>query len=225
MNRRNAITLALIFILTALCLSAVLVKEYHIPGIGNRGHANTALGMSLGLDLSGGTHLVYQADLSQIGNESAADAIQGAIDIITRRVDAYGVSEAVIQKQGSDRISIQLPGIRDVDTAIKLIGSTAQLDFREEVYDSSGNPVLDEKGNPTWKPAVGVVNGQEVQLTGKYLKRNAAVVIDQTTNQPMVSFEFNSEGADLFAQITRAACRRSRNPWAYSSTMNTCRAP
>jgi preprotein translocase subunit SecD len=199
-NRRNLIILAFIVLLVVLGLAEVLVKN--APSITGGNPGNNTLGMSLGLDLSGGTHLVYQADLSQIGNESAKDAIQGAIDIITRRVDAYGVSEAVIQKQGSDRISIQLPGIRDVDTAIKLIGSTAQLDFRELVYDSSGNPVKDENGDPIWKPAVGVVNGQEVQLTGKYLKRNSQVVIDQTTNKPQVAFEFDSQGADLFKQIT-----------------------
>lgn len=202
MNRRNIIGLSIILILAALCLSAVLVKEYHIPGVGDRGHDNTPLGMSLGLDLSGGTHLVYEADLSQIGNESAAEAMQGAMDIISRRVDAYGVTEPVIQKQGTDRISVQLPGIRDVETAIELIGSTAQLDFREMVYDDSGNPVLDEEGNPVWKPATGILNGEEVQLTGKYLKRNTQVVLDPNTNEPMVSFELNSEGADLFAQIT-----------------------
>jgi preprotein translocase subunit SecD len=200
-NRRNIIALSLILLLAALCLSAVLIKEYHIPGIGDRGHANTALGMGLGLDLSGGTHLVYEADLSQIGNESAAEAMQGAMDIISRRVDAYGVTEPVIQKQGTDRISVQLPGIRDVETAIELIGSTAQLDFREMVYDN-GKPVLDEEGNPVWKPATGILNGDEVPLTGKYLKRNTRVVLDPNTNKPMVAFELNSEGADLFAQIT-----------------------
>ena len=203
MNRRNTITLAVIALLTVLALSAVLVKQYHLPGFGNRGHANTALGMSLGLDLSGGTHLVYEADLSQIGNESAAEAVKGAIDIITRRVDAYGVSEAVIQKQGADRISVQLPGVRDVETAIKLIGSTAQLDFREMVYDSSGNPVLDSNGNPQWVPATAIdSSGQEVPLTGRYLKRNSQVVTDPNTYEPMVAFEFNSEGAKLFEQIT-----------------------
>ena len=127
--------------------------------------------------MSGGTRLVYEADLSQIGNESAAEAMQGAMDIITRRVDAYGVSEATIQKLGSDQIVVQLPGVRDVEAAINLIGSTAQLEFKELVYDSSGNPVLDSNGNYQWIPATAInSSGQEVPLTGKYLKRNAQVV-------------------------------------------------
>ena len=150
-----------------------------------------------------GLELEYRADLSQVGNESAADAMQGVMDIITKRVDAYGVSEAVIQKQGYDRIYIRLPGIRDVDTAVELIGQTAQLDFRELTYGSTGNPVQDENGNFIWKPAMAVdSNGKEVHLTGTYLKRNTQVVLDPKLNEPMVSFEFNSEGADLFAQIT-----------------------
>ncbi len=201
MNRRNLIILALIILLTGLCLAEVLVRS--APSIQNVGPGNNTLGMRLGLDLSGGTHLVYQADLSHIGNESAEEAMQGVIDIISRRIDAYGVTEPLIQKQGADRISIQLPGIRDMETAVELVGKTAQLDFRELVYDSEGKPVLDEEGNYEWKPATGIDSeGNEVQLTGRYLKRQNQVVLDPTTNEPQVAFEFNSEGAKLFEQIT-----------------------
>ncbi|MEE8470273.1 MAG: protein translocase subunit SecD, partial [Dehalococcoidia bacterium] len=92
-------------------------------------------------------------------------------------------------------ISVQLPGIRDMEAAVALIGQTAQLDFRELVRDASGN---DE-----WVPATATdSSGQEVHLTGRYLTRNNLVTIDQTTNEPKVSFEFNDEGANLFGQIT-----------------------
>ena len=201
MNRRNLIILTLIIILFALGLAEVLVKNS--PSIQGGNPGNNTLGMRLGLDLSGGTRLVYKADLSQIGNESTASAVKGAMDIITRRVDAYGVSEATIQKLGSDQIVVQLPGVRDVEAAINLIGSTAQLEFKELVYDSSGNAVLDSNGYSTWKPATGIdSSGKEVPLTGQYLKRNAQVVFATNTNAPEVSFEFNSEGATLFGQIT-----------------------
>jgi preprotein translocase subunit SecD len=201
-NRRNLIILALIILTVALGLAEVLVKNS--PSITGGNPGNNTLGMRLGLDLSGGTRLVYQGNLTQIGNESVADAMKGVIDIITRRVDAYGVSEATIQKLGSDEIVVQLPGIRDVNAAISLIGSTAQLEFKEMEYDSSGNPVLDSNGNPIWIPATGVnSSGQEVPLTGQYLNRNAKVVFTQNTNAPEVAFEFNSEGASLFEQITK----------------------
>jgi len=200
-NRRNAIILAFIVLLVALGLAEVLVK--HSPSIQGGNPGNNTLGMRLGLDLSGGTRLVYEADLSQTGNESAASAMQGVMDIITRRVDAYGVSEATIQKLGSNQIVVQLPGVRDVEAAINLIGSTAQLEFKEMVYDSSGNPVLDSSGNYQWIPATAVdSSGKEVPLTGQYLKRNAKVEFVTNTNAPEVAFEFNSEGATLFSQIT-----------------------
>ena len=215
MNRGNLIRLAIIAVLVALCLTAVLVNEFHLPGIGNRGRGDTPLGMSLGLDLSGGTHLVYRADLSDIGDEDPDEAIAGVIDITTRRVTAYGVSEPVIVRQGADRVSVQLPGIRDMEAAVNLIGQTAQLDFRELTAESwqEVQPIIDqgtvpayetltEQGVIDWIPATGIVNGQQAHLTGKYLLRNTRVVIDERTNEPMVAFELDGEGADLFEQIT-----------------------
>jgi len=197
-NRRNSIILVLIVILFALAIAEVLVRN--APSITGGNPGNNTLGMRLGLDLSGGTRLVYEA---RLGNETpTAEDMQSAIEIITRRVDVYGVSEATVQKLGSDQIVVQLPGVRDVEAAISLIGSTAQLDFRELEYDSSGNPIKDESGNLIWIPATGVLNGREVALTGQYLKRNAKVVFAPNTNAPEVAFEFNSEGATLFSEIT-----------------------
>jgi preprotein translocase subunit SecD len=150
-----------------------------------------------------GTQLIFRADLSQIGNESAALAMQGAISIITKRLDAYGLSNASVQQQGSDQIVVRLPGVTDTAAAINLIGKTAQVEFKEMVYDSSGNPVLDSNGNPVWIPATAVSSsGQVIPLTGQYLKNNAKVVRNPMTNVPDVAFEFNSEGSRLFSQIT-----------------------
>ncbi|MBI2866116.1 MAG: protein translocase subunit SecD [Chloroflexi bacterium] len=159
-------------------------------------------GLRLGLDLRGGTHVVLQADLSDIPEGEHADAVKGVVDIIGRRVDAYGVTEPVIQLMGTDRISVQLPGVRNVDEAVRLIGQTAQLDFREQQLDPEGKVVLDEEGNPKWVPATGDLDGQKVHLTGRFLKRNSQVLLDPQTTQPRVAFEFNREGARLFEQIT-----------------------
>jgi preprotein translocase subunit SecD len=172
--------------------------------------------MRLGLDLSGGIHLVYEADLTDIGNETAAEALDGVVDIISRRVNAYGVSEPVIQKQGGDRISVQLPGIKDMQAAVNLVGQTAELDFRELTPESwevvrqfidqglqLDYETLTKEGTIEWIPATAIgSNGQESHLTGKYLERDTYVEIDQNTNEPRVRFAFNSEGAELFAQIT-----------------------
>ncbi|MBL7208726.1 MAG: protein translocase subunit SecD [Dehalococcoidia bacterium] len=161
-------------------------------------------GLTLGLDLEGGSHLVYEADLSQKDPaQSDNDAMRGVLDKIERRVNAYGVTEPIIQRQGHDRILVQLPGVRDVDEAIRLIGQTAELDFREVELDETGQPVLDEEGRQQWAKAMAVGSDeQEKQLTGKYLKPNASVVLAPQTNEPEVAFEWNGEGAVLFEQIT-----------------------
>ena len=214
MNRGNLIRLALIAVIFCLCLSEVLIRD--APSIGDSSPGNNTLGMRLGLDLSGGTHLVYKADLSQIGNETAADAVKGAMDIIELRVNAYGVSEPVIQKQGTDRISVQLPGVRDIDAAVSLIGQTAELDFRELTDESwqevqrltaqgnfTGYEYLTEQGILEWIPATAISSkGEAVHLTGGHLKRNTRVEFSQITSEPEVHFELTSEGAGLFAQIT-----------------------
>jgi len=99
------------------------------------------LGLRLGLDLKGGTHLVYQAQFAD--NTSDADkALQmdAAVNSIKERVDTYGVVEPIVQKQGEDRILIQLPGITDVQQAKSLIEATAFLEFRE-LEESGGETV------------------------------------------------------------------------------------
>lgn len=162
-------------------------------------------GLTLGLDLRGGSHLVYKADLSQKDpSQSDDDAMAGVLDKIERRINAYGVTEPIIQRQGHDRILVQLPGVKDIDEAISLVGQTAQLDFREMEYDEVGEMVLDEEGNPKWIEALAVDGeGEEKVLTGKYLKPNASPVLHPQTNEPEVAFEWDAEGALLFEQITK----------------------
>jgi len=153
-------------------------------------------GLRLGLDLRGGSQLLYEADLSKKDPSiTDAEAMASVIDKIQRRVDLYGVAEPVIQKLGTDRILVQLPGVKDIDEAVKLIGEVAELNFREQKLDASGNT--------TWVIAKAVgSDGQERELTGKYLKPNATVILDQVKNKPQIAFEWDAEGAVLFRQIT-----------------------
>jgi len=148
---------------------------------------------TLGLDLQGGTHLVLQADMSKAPGQDAAEVLKGVIQVLERRVNAYGVAEPVIQSQGSDRVIVELPGVKDIEEAKKLIGQTAQLDFRE--YDQATGQ---------WKVALATgLGGQEKALTGKFFRPNAQVVFESRTNQPQVAFEFDDEGAQMFEQLTR----------------------
>jgi hypothetical protein len=89
----------------------------------------------LGLDLQGGTHLVYEADTKDIPESERADALEGVRDVIERRVNAFGVAEPIVQtnKAGDRwRIIVELAGVRDVREAIKMIGETPILEFKEE---------------------------------------------------------------------------------------------
>lgn len=171
-------------------------------------------GMTLGLDLQGGTHLVLEADLSQRppgGTEE--DALEGVRRIVERRINAYGVSEPVIQTQGANRISVQLPGVKDIDEAKRLIGRTAQLDFREidqlkmaelQAAQTAGTQLTPKMLTGIWKKALaeGLDNEPKV-LTGAYVIPSTQVVFNPQTNQPEVAFSFNPEGAKMFEQITR----------------------
>jgi preprotein translocase subunit SecD len=144
-----------------------------------------------GIDLAGGTHLVFQADMSEIAEEDRDSALEAAKENIDRRVNLFGVAEPLIQtsKIGEDyRLIVELPGVGEIDQAIDLIGQTAQLDFRELSPEATEAAIL--------------ADYQETGLTGKDLARSQ-VQFDPNTGQPVVGLEFNSEGAKKFAEITK----------------------
>jgi len=88
----------------------------------------------LGLDLSGGTHLALEANMKDIKPEDRTAALESAKQVVERRINLFGVSEPIIQSaqtSSSYRIIVELPGISDVNRAVALIGTTAQLEFRE----------------------------------------------------------------------------------------------
>ncbi len=143
-------------------------------------------------------------------------AIDQAIETIRNRIDQFGVSEPVIQKQGEDMILIQLPGVKDDQRAINLIGKTALLEFK--LVDEENNLQEAVKGNvPDGSrllyqrqvdPQTGEVKKQpyllkkRTLLTGDRLI-NAQVRIDSRFNEPYVSIEFDNRGAKLFERITK----------------------
>ncbi|MFC1511676.1 protein translocase subunit SecD [Candidatus Latescibacterota bacterium] len=86
--------------------------------------------LNLGLDLQGGIHLVMQVDTDGMISSDAADAVDRAMTVIANRVDQFGLTEPIVQRQGENRIIIELPGMEDVERAKNLIGQTAQLEFK-----------------------------------------------------------------------------------------------
>ena len=147
--------------------------------------------LKLGLDLQGGTQLILETKMDQIQpleRDSALDAVK---EVIERRVNLYGVSEAVVQtsKLGEQRrILVELPGLKDATAAANLLGKTAQLDFRELPATSSAS-----------RPAE-----QASGLTGADLRRAQVTFGSSGTNTgPQVAIEFTQEGAKKFAEVTR----------------------
>ncbi len=153
--------------------------------------------IKLGLDLQGGTRLVYRAKLDKTTGQDPAEALAGVRDVIERRVNSFGVSEPLIQtnRVGEEyRVIVELAGVQDPEEAKKLIGQTPLLDFRKEgKAPEASTDNVDQLIGSTFEPT---------GLSGKNLKK-AAVEFDQVTGTPTISLEFDREGTDLFAKITK----------------------
>lgn len=157
----------------------------------------------LGLDLQGGIHLVYEADLSQVETGDYDSAMEGLRDVMERRVNLFGVREPIIQTEGSGssrRLIIELAGIRDPNEAIELIGKTPYLEFREQ------KPNFDEivqKNQKVLETGEGVPEDPfaPTSLTGRYLKR-VELGFDDRTKEPIINLQFNDEGAKIFEELT-----------------------
>lgn len=157
----------------------------------------------LGLDLLGGTHLVYQADLSRLApGQTEGEAMAGVRDVIERRVNFFGVAEPLVQVEGENRLVVELAGINDISQAIKLIGETPLLQFKEQRGEEETKAILEAQKNSQ-------LLGEdpyfiETPLTGKYLQR-AQMTFESGTGKiglPQVSLEFSGEGAEIFKQLT-----------------------
>lgn len=148
----------------------------------------------LGLDLKGGSSLIFEANISKIKKEDLTDALNSARDVIERRINFFGVTEPQIQtvKTGDKyRLNIDLPGINNYEEAIKLIGQTAQLTFKE----------LPDGKIATTTP-VFVQLTKDTGLSGIHILKST-VEFDNQTGKPQVGLKFNKKGADLFAAITK----------------------
>jgi preprotein translocase subunit SecD len=157
----------------------------------------------LGLDLSGGTHLVFQADTSSIDSSEIPESMSALAEVVERRVNLFGVSEPLVQvEEGGTvgntehRLIVELPGVTDVKEAVAMIGQTPTLDFR--LVKPESEKFTDEQKAKATIDDIFAPTG----LTGRYLK-HATLQFDPNTYAPIVGIEFNDEGGDLFAKITR----------------------
>ena len=162
----------------------------------------------LGLDLSGGSHLIYKADVSGVPAGQVGDSMEALRDVIERRVNLFGVAEPIVQVQkssfisgGDEKLIVDLPGITDVEKATAMIGQTPLLEFKvERTSEITPQEVtVDAEGTATVN--VGSLY-ESTELTGRYLK-NATLDFDPNTREPRVNLNFDETGTKLFAQITK----------------------
>lgn len=158
----------------------------------------------LGLDLSGGTHLVYQADTTKIPADDVAGAMESLKMVIESRINAFGVAEPIIQTEKGtvggvqiQKLIVELPGVTDVNKAVDLIGKTPVLEFKTEKAVNATSAVSASTSDAY------AVEYETSPLTGRFLE-SARVEFDPNTRQPMVSLVFNEEGKKLFGQLTTA---------------------
>ncbi|MBI2936482.1 MAG: hypothetical protein HYY31_06750, partial [Chloroflexi bacterium] len=184
MLSRDLRRLILIGVLVAVAAASIAVQRWDL-GVGSfrfkRG-SETFLGLQLGLDLQGGVHLVYEAQTENPTSEQ----MEGVLQTIERRVNAFGVAEPNIQTMGGNRLLVQLPGVANVEEAKRLIGETATLVFKERKCQDELCAKYEDK---------------DIGLTGDDLAR-AYPGQEPDLNRPVVFLEFNSRGGKLFGEVT-----------------------
>lgn len=212
-----------IIALVVLLIGAAIGYFVYNTTAGLGGSDNEKYAFKLGLDLSGGTHLVYRADITNIDESQVKDSMSSLRDVIERRINLFGVSETNVQVQeagfasgGENRIIIDLPGVTDIDQATSMIGQTPLLEFKiprpegpEQDRLIEELSAIEDKIISGEIPITSVEDPYFVttELTGRYLKR-ATLDFSQgglgggLGGEPIVVLEFDKEGSDLFEKIT-----------------------
>ena len=187
MPRKNTLVLIIILAIFAFAISALAY-----PLLGREG-------MRLGLDLQGGLHLVYKADLSNVEPGEEASIMDGVVAVLKNRINPLGVTEPVIQKQGQDRILVELPGKSITDKEKERLSRVAILEFGELAGDDEEAKWENELGR--WKPATAIIDGEEKTLTSHYFKENT-YLNQNSFGGVLLAFEWDKEGSQLSKEIT-----------------------
>jgi protein-export membrane protein SecD len=199
-KKKVYITCLFIFILAFFAGNFVYPQYLNISNFPN-------IPFRLGLDLQGGTHLIYEADVKNLAAEDVDSQMQGLRDVIERRVNLFGVEEPLVQVQKAgeqQRLIVELAGVTDSAEAIEMIGETPYLEFKEqkENYEeiiANNKAILESSEDPDYTKIEDPF--QATLLNGKYLK-SAELGFDQTTYKALVHIQFDDEGAELFKEIT-----------------------
>ena len=190
----------LIVIIGVLALVIDFWPGLKLPEIGNPDGGTRTVETKLGLDLSGGLRVEYQA-LPAGGKTPTSGDLNTIRDIVERRVNATGVSEPLVQTQGSDRIVVEIPGVSDPDSIRKLIGATGRLDFvplPTDRFGSNTNPGPEQaaQNQPLPSPEIApLFSGDQIQ---------SANPGTDSSGGRAVQFSLKDQGSKLFADYTTA---------------------
>lgn len=174
---------------------------------------------TFGLDLVGGSHLVYSADVSELESTEINESMQALVTVLERRLNPNGTSEVQVRTEGASifaegdneqRVIIEIPNVTDPDEAKALIGEIPLLEFKFVKNQTEINEMLIEKGFEGQSIDELLLSGditendlvEETGLTGRYVEK-ATVQQEQTSRQNVVSLIFNREGGQLFGELTR----------------------
>ena len=193
-NRLIALILLLAGLLTGYF--AVQVEETNFP-------------YKFGLDIAGGTQLIYQADTSGVDANEILDSMSALRDVIEKRTNLFGVAEPLVQTetgsslddgQKEHRLIVELPGVTDINQAIEMIGQTPLLEFKlvQEISPAADLKVEEEQ-DKSQEPSFAFL---ETGISGRVIEK-AQLQFDSTTGEPSVLLSFNNEGKELFAKVTK----------------------
>ncbi len=208
MWRKIALALIILILGTGVALFVVKSQPSLNKNFANAGSFLKNHPFRLGLDLSGGTHLIYKADVSAVPAGQVGDSMDALRDVIERRINLFGISEPVVQVQNGgfvsgagEELTVDLPGVTDVKQAVAMIGQTPLLIFETEAPPATQTATVGKDGKITLNAPVAGPQFVPTQLTGRYLQR--ATLTFDNNNAPTVSLQFDAAGTQLFDQITK----------------------
>ncbi len=215
--------LAIIFVLLGVFLGYFIYQTELNKN--NPDSSWSGLPFKLGLDLMGGTNLIYKADISKISAGAVGDSMASLRDVIERRVNLFGVSEPIVQLESGSivagkvehRLTVDLPGVTDISQAVSVIGSTPVLEFKTERPEAERTKILDaqNKFKEAMEKKLPIPTGIDptllrqdpyyisTALTGSYLQK-ASLEFNSNSFTPSVALAFNDEGTKLFAELTKS---------------------
>ncbi len=209
------ISVVILVLATALAFFVLQPNKINQEGV-----VESTFPFKFGLDLVGGSYLVYKADISEVDSTEVDESMKALQNVLERRLNPVGTSEVQVRTESASvfaensenehRVIIEIPNVQDPQEAKDLIGLIPLLEFKlqrpfDEIEEALTAAGLSSTSTQAQIEASGVSDDifyTNTELTGRYVEK-ASVAQDQITRQPVVLLNFSGEGKDLFADLTK----------------------